>query len=70
MLTLEASNAGVVEWWVDGAFSNHLDMRIHTGGCLSLGRGMVTSKSTCQKLNTWSSTEAELVAVDDCLPQV
>ena len=70
MLTLEASNAGLAEWWIDGAFANHLDMHSHTGGCLSLGRGMVTSKSTCQKLNTRSSTEVELVTVDDCLPQV
>ena len=31
---------------------------------------MVMSKSTCQKFNSRSSTEAELVAVNDCLPQV
>ena len=70
MLTLEASNAGLVEWWIDGAFANHSDMHSHTGGCLSLGQGMVTSKSMYQKLNTHSSTKAELVTVDDCLPQV
>ena len=70
MLTLEASNTGLVEWWIDGAFANHSDMHSHTSGCLSLGRGMVTSKSTRQKLNTRSSTEAELAVVDDCLPQV
>ena len=70
VLTLEASNAGVGEWWIDGTFGNHSNMQSHTGGCLSLGRGMVTSKSTRQKLNMCSSTEAELVAVDDCLPQV
>ena len=46
VLTLESSNAGVVEWWIDGAFDSHSDMWSHTGGCLSLGRGMVTSKST------------------------
>ena len=46
VLTLEASNAGVAEWWIDSVFSNHSDMWSHTGGCLSLGRGMVTSKST------------------------
>ena len=31
---------------------------------------MVTSKSRHKKLNTCSSTEVELVTVDDCLPQV
>ena len=60
----------MVDRWIDGAFANHSDMRSHTGGCLSLGRGMVTSKSLWQKLNTHSSTKAELVTVDDCLPQV
>ena len=63
VLTLEASNAGVAEWSIDGAFGNHSDMWSHTGGCLSLLKGMVTSKSMCQKLNTCSSTEVELVAV-------
>ena len=49
VLTLEASNAGVAEWWIDGAFGNHSDMQSHTGGCLSLGTGMVMSKSMRQK---------------------
>ena len=70
VLTLEASNPGVAEWWINGTFGNPSNMWSHTGGCLSLGRGMVTSKSTWQKLNTWSSTEAELFTVDDCLPKV
>ena len=70
VLTLKALNAGVAEWWIDGAFGNHSDIQSHTGGYLSLVRGMVTSKSKHQKLNTRSSTEADLVAVDDCLPQV
>ena len=66
VLTLEASNAGVAEWWINGAFGNHSNMWSHSGECLSLGRGMVTSKSLQQNLNTRSSTEAELVTVDDC----
>ena len=68
--TLEASNAGLAEWWIDGTFCHHFDMQSHIGGCLSLGRGMVTSKSTQQNLNMRSSMEAELVVVDDCLLQV
>ena len=45
VLTLEASNSGVAEWWIDSAFGNHTDMWSYTVGCLSLGRGMVMSKS-------------------------
>ena len=36
----------------------------------SLGKGAVYSASTKQKFNTKSSTEAELIAVDDLMPQI
>lgn len=45
-------------------------MRSHTGGILTLGKGAIYGTSTCQKLNTKSSTEAELVGVADVLPQI
>ena len=66
-LTLEADNLQLVKWWIDGAFATHRDMRSHTGGALSLGKGVITGISTRQNLTTRSSTEAELVAVDDCM---
>ena len=37
---------------------------------ITMGMGAITSLSRKQKLNTRSSTEAELVAVDDCMSQV
>jgi hypothetical protein len=43
-------------------------MRGHTGGGLTMGRGFPISVSTKQKLNTRSSTENELVGVDDMMP--
>jgi hypothetical protein len=70
MLTLEADNLHVIKWWINGSFATHPDMKSHTGGTMSMGKGSVYSTSTRQKLNTKSSTEAELVAVDDCMPQV
>jgi hypothetical protein len=39
------------------------------GGVMSMGSGAVYSVSKKQKLNTKSSTEAELVGIDDVLPQ-
>ena len=69
-LTLEAEDIRVVKWWVDGSYAVHGDMRSHTGGTMSLGAGSVYSTSTKQKLNTRSSTETELVAVDDVMPQI
>ena len=69
-LTLEADDLQLVYWWIGGAFATHQDMRSHTGGAMSLGKGVIYGTSTRQKLNTRSSTEAELVAVDDCMSQV
>jgi hypothetical protein len=45
-------------------------MRSHTGGAMSLGRDIIYGTSKQHKLNTKSSTEAELVGVDDVMPQV
>jgi Reverse transcriptase (RNA-dependent DNA polymerase) len=69
-LTLEVEDLSVQKWWIDGSYAIHRDMRSHTGGVMSLGKGAVYSVSTRQKLTTKSSTEAELVAVADVLPQV
>jgi hypothetical protein len=40
-LTLEGNNLQVVKWWVDAAFAVHDDMKGHTGGAMSLGKGVV-----------------------------
>ena len=65
--TLEMDNMGIVQWWADAAFAVHKDMKSHTGGVMTLGKGAVQSISQKQKLNTKSSTEAELVGADDVL---
>ena len=69
-LTLKADNIAKISWWVDASFAVHPNMRSHTGVVLTLGGGAVYGSSTKQKLNTRSSTEAELVGVNDALPQV
>jgi len=45
-------------------------MRSHSGIIMMLGKGAVYSGSCKQKLNTKSSTEAELVGIDDAMGQV
>ena len=67
-LVLGDDGTGNMYWYVDASFAVHHNMRSHTGGMLTFGHGAVASISTKQKLNTKSSTEAELVGVDDCLP--
>jgi len=69
-LILGADNTGVMGWYVDASFAVHPNMRGHTGGGLTLGRGFPIVSSTKQKLNTRSSTESELVGVDDMMPTI
>ena len=63
------SNYNVAKWYVDAALAVHLDFKLHTGGCLTLSEevGAIVSMSQRQKLNTRSSTEAELMGVDDAV---
>ena len=65
VLTLGAENLHVIKWYVDASFAVHEDYKSHTGAVMTFGHGAVQSLSRKQKLNTKSSTEAELVAVDD-----
>jgi hypothetical protein len=69
-LTLEADKAHIVKWWVDASYPVHPDMKSHTGGAMTLVKGASYGSSTRQKLNTKSSTEAELIGVNDVMPQI
>ena len=69
-LILSADGSHILKWWIDAAFAVHPNMRGHSGGGLSMGRGFPIVGSTKQKLNTRSSTEAEIVGVDDFMPAV
>ncbi len=69
-LILGADGTGIVKWYVDSSFAVHPNMRSHTGGAITLGRGCPIVTSTKQKLNTRSSTESELVGVDDLMPSI
>jgi hypothetical protein len=57
-----------IKTWVDVSYGVHSDLKSHTGGLISLGHGVVLCKSAKQKLNTKSSTEAEVVGASDYLP--
>jgi hypothetical protein len=72
VLTIQASNLklGFIQWYVDAAFAVHEDFKSHTGAGMTLGKGILIGISRKQKLNTKSSTEGELVAVDDASGQI
>ena len=64
-LTLEADDTQTIDWYIDAAFGVHDDMKSHTGACMNWGKGMICAFSNKQKVNSRSSIEAELIAVDD-----
>jgi hypothetical protein len=67
-MILSANGSGILKWWVDASFTVHPNMRGHSGGGLSLGRGFPIVSSTKHTLNTRSSTETEIVGADDFMP--
>ena len=54
--------------WRDLSYTVQPDMKIHTGGEMSLGRGLIHCRSSEQKLNMKISTEAEVVELSDYVP--
>ena len=69
-LILHADSATVVKWWFDSSHAIYPNMHGHSGGCISLSMGMLIMGLSKQKLNTHSSTEMELITVDDFMPQI
>ena len=65
---LGADDLHKLRTWVDASYAVHPDMKSHTGGVMSFGTGGFICKSTKQKLNTKSSTEAEVVGASNYLP--
>ena len=69
-LILKVNDHGIIEWWVDASFAVHDNMKSITGMYMTLGAGTIHDGSMKQKINTLSSTYAELVGVSDALPKM
>ncbi len=69
-LTISCDSLDKLTWYIDGSYAIHDDMKGHSGAVLMIGDSAVLSHSNKQKVNTRSSTEAELIAVDDNLPTI
>jgi uncharacterized protein YrrD len=70
VMVLSADDSQGIFWHVNAALVVHNDKKSHTGAVTSLGGGAIISISTKQKVNTLSSTEAELVSIDDVISKV
>lgn len=68
--TIKADDTQTIKWYVDAAFAVHRDYKSHTGATMTLGEGTLCSVSTKQKVMSRSSTEAELVGLDDVISKI
>ena len=66
-LMLQSNGAHILIWSVNSSFAVHNDYHSHTGGMMMMGKGSIINISSKQKVNTRSSTEAEVIGVDDCI---
>ncbi len=70
VLQLEADDKQTLSWYIDAAFAVHMDMKSHTGAVFTMGKGALVSDSRKQRVNSRSSTESEIVGVDDEIHKV
>ena len=68
--TPSAESLKVMKWFIDASFAVHPDFKSHTGSIMTMGEGAMQVMSRKQKLVSRSSTEAELIAVDDAVTMV
>ena len=67
LLILGADGTGILKCYVDASFAVHANMQGYTGGALMMGQGFPIVSLTKHKINTQSSTESQLVGVDDMI---
>ena len=67
---LTADNLSNIVWWVDGSFGVHWDSKGHTDAMMSIGKGAIVKIARKHKMNVGSSTESELVSIDDVLVMI
>eukprot|EP00804_Cyclotella_cryptica_P017574 CCRYP_006738-RC/>CCRYP_006738-RC protein AED:0.40 eAED:0.33 QI:0/-1/0/1/-1/1/1/0/582 len=69
-LRIQVDDLRIMRWFVDAAHMVHWDCKGQTGATMTMGKGAILSYSWKQKLNTKSSTETELVGVDDAISNI
>ena len=68
-LTLEAAGAHIIKWWADASYLPYDDMKSHAEGVMTFGKGDING-IYMQQIYSKSSTESELVIVNDIMPQI
>ena len=65
---LSIGNIELMNIYIDASHGIHWNRRGQTGGCISMGDGLLHARSTKQGINTKSSTETEFVGNSEYLP--
>jgi hypothetical protein len=56
--------------WADASYAVHPDAKGHNGTVVRVGKSLVYAQSSKQKVVSRSSTESELIALHEAIPQV
>ena len=70
MLRIHVNKSLMMRWFIDVAHMVHWDWKGQTGAAMTIGLGVILSYSWTQKINTKSSTETELVGVNDAISNI
>jgi hypothetical protein len=70
MFCLSMDNTSMIKWYLDASYTVPNDMKSQTGAIMTLGQGAIQAISSKQKVNTRSSTGAELISFDDIASKV
>ena len=68
-LTLGMNDIDILETWIDEEYDIHEDIKSHTGGMTSMERRAAMIKPSKHKINTKSSTEADVVGTSNYIPK-
>ena len=60
---ISAECLNMIRWWVDALYGVHWYCKVHTGATMSMEKVSIVNVLRKHKLNTGSSTEAELVSI-------
>ena len=58
LLTISIDSMNMIKWYIDSSCAAHNNIYVKIVACMTIGKGMICSSSTKQKLNARSRTES------------
>ena len=57
-------------WCNNASYDVHPDLKVHSGGMMSLGKVPADSKSSRHRINSRRSTKSDIIGVENHMPVV